>query len=100
MQLQMELDNLKESIKKLACNVKNDSKSFYEYVRSKQNVQDKVGSLERSAGNIISQGCLMAEDLNGYFSSVFTRENVNSLPVPDKSENHRPLRLTSVIFYY
>ena len=25
----------------------------------------------------------MAEDLNGYFSSVFTRENISSLPVPD-----------------
>ena len=57
---------------KLACNIKNDSKSFYAYVRSKQNVQDKVGPLEDSAGNIISQGFLMAEDLNGYFSSVFT----------------------------
>ena len=51
--------------------------------KSKQNVQDKVGPLEDSAGNIISQGFLMAEDLNGYFSSLFTREHINSLPVPD-----------------
>ena len=41
---------------KLACNIKNDSKSFYPYVRSKQNIQDKVGPLEDSAGNIILQG--------------------------------------------
>ena len=68
---------------KLACNIKNDSKSFYAYVRSKQNVQEKVGPLEDSAGNIISQGFLMAEDLNGYFSSVFTREDISSLPVAD-----------------
>ena len=26
---------------------------------------------------------LMAEDLNGYFSSVFIREDISSLPVPD-----------------
>ena len=52
-------------------------------VRSKQNVQDKVGPLEDSAGNIISQGFLMAEDLNGYFSSVFTKEDISSLPVAD-----------------
>ena len=45
--------------------------------------RDKVGPLEDSAGNIISQGFLMAEDLNGYFSSVFTREDISSLPVPD-----------------
>ena len=25
----------------------------------------------------------MTEDLNGYFSSVFTREDISSLPVPD-----------------
>ena len=25
----------------------------------------------------------MAEDLNGYFSSVFTREDISSLLVPD-----------------
>ena len=25
----------------------------------------------------------MAEDLNGYFSSVFTREDISSLPDPD-----------------
>ena len=25
----------------------------------------------------------MAEDLNGYFSSVFTREDISSLPVPN-----------------
>ena len=68
---------------KFACNIKKYSNSFYAYIRSKQNVQDKVGPLEDSAGNIISQGVLMTEDLNGYFSSVFIRENLNSLPVPD-----------------
>ena len=59
---------------KLAQNIKSDSKSFYAYVRSKQNVRDKVGPLEDNAGNITTQGCLMAEELNVHFSSVFTRE--------------------------
>ena len=85
---------------KLACNIKNDSKSFYAYVRSKQNVQDKVGLLEDSAGNIISHGFLMAEDLNGYFSSVFTKEDISSLTVADakfqgaKSDYLGPLVVT------
>ena len=39
---------------KLAQNIKSDSKSFYAYVRSKQNVRDKVGPLEDNAGNIIT----------------------------------------------
>ena len=41
---------------KLAQNIKSDSKSFYAYVRSKQNVRDKVGPLVDNAGNIITQG--------------------------------------------
>ena len=49
---------------KLAENIKSDSKSFYAYVRSKQTVRDKVGPLEDNAGNIITQGFLMAEELN------------------------------------
>ena len=46
----------------LAQNIKSDSKSFYAYVRRKQNVRDKVGPLEDNAGNIITQGFLMAEE--------------------------------------
>ena len=72
---------------KLAQNIKSDSKSFYAYVRSKQNVRDKVGPLKDTAGNIITQGFLMAEELNMHFSSVFTRENTSSLPVPETKFN-------------
>ena len=72
---------------KLAQNIKSDSKSFYAYVRSKQNVRDKVGPLKDNAGNIITQGFLMAEELNMHFSSVFTRENISSLPVPETKFN-------------
>ena len=68
---------------KLAQNIKSDSKSFYAYVRSKQNVRDKVGPLEDNVGNIITQGFLMAEELNMHLSSVFTREDTSSLPVPE-----------------
>ena len=52
---------------KLAQNIKSDSKSFYAYVISKQNVRDKVGPLEDNAGDIITEGFLMAEELNMHF---------------------------------
>ena len=64
----------------MAGNIKNDSKSFY--VRSKKKVLDKVGPLENNGGNILSDGFQMAEVLNEYFSSVFTTENISSLPFP------------------
>ena len=46
----------------------------------KQKVRDKVGSLEGSDGNIITEGLLMAENLNEYFSSVFIMEDISILP--------------------
>ena len=61
--------------------LKHDSKSFYAYVQSKQKVQDKVGPLEGIDGNIITEEFLMAENLNEYFSLVFTREDISILPV-------------------
>ena len=66
----------------MAGNIKNDSKSVYAYVRSKQKVRDKVGPLENNRGNIISDGFQMVEVLNEYFSSVFTTEDISSLLVP------------------
>ena len=49
---------------KLAQNIKSDSKSFYVYVRSKQNVQDKVGPLEAfSISSGVRQGCVLAANL-------------------------------------
>ena len=89
--------------KKLAGNIKNDSKSFYAYVRCKQKVRDKVGPLENNKGNIISDGFQMAEVLNEYYSSVFTTENISSLPVPftkfdgNKSEHLGQLFVTPEI---
>ena len=75
-----EIRKSKNLSKKLASNIKNESKSFYAYVRSKQKVRDKVGPLENNRGNLISDGFQMSE--NEYFSSVFTTEDISSLPVP------------------
>ena len=72
---------------KLTQHIKSDSKSVYAYVRSKQNVRDKVGPLEDNAGDIITEGFLMAEELYMHFSSVFTKEDTNSLPVPETKYN-------------
>ena len=56
---------------KLAQTIKSDSKSFYAYVRSKQNVRDKVGPLVDNAVNILTQQeCLMAEELHTLQFSV------------------------------
>ena len=40
-----------------------------------------------NAGDKITEGILMAEELNMHFSSVFTREDTSSLPVPETKFN-------------
>ena len=40
-----------------------------------------------NAGNIITQGYFVAEELNMHFSAVFTREDTSSIPVPETKFN-------------
>ena len=57
---------IRQSKEAMTNNITNDSKSFVciAYFRNKQSVQDKVEPLGDSARNTISQGRLMAENLN------------------------------------
>ena len=66
----------------LAKNVKDNSKSFFSYVRSKQRTKEKVGPLKDKGGEIIKDDRLAANLLNEYFSSVFTKENYTNAPLP------------------
>ena len=54
---------------------------FMRMFENKQKVQDKVGPIEGNDGYIITEGFLMAENLNEYFSSVFTRDYISILSV-------------------
>ncbi len=47
----------------------------------------RLAQVEDNVGNIITQECLIAEELNLHFSSVFTREDTSSLPVPETKFN-------------
>ena len=70
MQQQTKLESVNKTFEyKLAHNLKSHNNSFNAYVRSKQNVRDKVGPLEDNAGNIITEGFVMADELNKHFSS-------------------------------
>lgn len=69
--------------KKLAENVKQDCKSFYSYVRSKQRTRDKVGPLKNNLGKIVTDKEEAANLLNDYFSSVFTIEDCTKIPDPN-----------------
>jgi len=60
--------------KKLASNIKNDSKTFYRYVRIKSRTKDIITPLKDDRGNIVTDDGHMADILNNFFFLVFTKE--------------------------
>ena len=68
--------------KKLASNIKKDSKSFFAYIGSKQKTREKIGPLVNENGDLVTDNKESADLLNKYFSSVFTNENDTVIPQP------------------
>lgn len=60
--------------KELAYSVKNNTKRFFAYTRSKTKIKDTVSSLKDKDGNILTDDIAICDELNKYFSSVFTKE--------------------------
>jgi ribonucleases P/MRP protein subunit RPP40 len=76
------LRNARQSFEtKLAQKVKEDTKSFYSYVRSKTKSKVRVGPLVE-AGTVSSSDIEMSEAFNEYFVTVFTVEDCSVLPIP------------------
>jgi len=66
--------------RKLADNIKKDTKSFYAYVRSKAKAKINVGPLVNKDGEVISLVEDMSEEFTKFFTSVFTKEGNESIP--------------------
>jgi len=56
--------------------------AFYSYMKSKQKVKPGVGPLERNDGTCTSIDSEIADDLNKFFESTFTQEDITNMPVP------------------
>ena len=65
----------------LANGIKDNPKAFWHYVNSKLKTKVSVGSLHLDNGNVAVTDQDKADTLNIYFSSVFTKENLTSIPV-------------------
>ena len=76
---QLTKDSVQRFEQKLGDNIKHDSKSFYKYVKSKQQVKDSIGPLKGQNGEVSSDSKFMAEELNAFFASSFTLENTENI---------------------
>ena len=66
--------------RKLAENIKSDSKSFFAYVRGRSNAAKKLGPLVNSKGEVIDSSEGMSELFNEAFGKVFTKERLGDVP--------------------
>ena len=71
---------IQHSQRKLADNIKKDTKSFYAYVRRRAKAKINVGPLVNKDGEVISLAEDMSEEFNKFFISVFTKEGNESIP--------------------
>lgn len=74
----------KDFERKLAQDIKKNSKSFFKYVNGKRNVGNPVGPIRDEGGDLETEDGRCANILNNYFGKVFTREDCISIPEPVK----------------
>ena len=65
-------------------NIINNSNNFYSYVKSKQISKDKIRPLKNDRGEMIMKDEQMCTVLNDYFLSVFTKDDVEYVPIPQQ----------------
>ena len=65
---------------KIAKNIKQNPKAFYQYVASKTTKREGIAELEDNNGELTNIDKEKCEILNNFFASVFTKENDDELP--------------------
>ena len=59
-----------------------NKKPFYNYVKRKTKSRAGIGPITKDNGELATEDREVAEELNRYFSSVFTREDTTNVPAP------------------
>ena len=78
--------------RKLAKDSKSNPKLFYSYLKSKTSNRESVGPLKASNNHLVTDEKEMAEMLNNFFGSVFTREDLTIIPPCEQSNITHPMQ--------
>jgi len=63
-------------------NLQSNPKAFYSYVKSKQKIRSCNSPLEKADTSLTSDDQDVAETLNTFFESTFTRDDLFNVPSP------------------
>ena len=81
--------------RKIAKEARRKPKQFYSYIKSKTSNRQSVGPIKDDTGEIVSDNKSMAGILNGFFTSVFTKE---TFPIPEPNIKDFDSELSNVHF--
>jgi hypothetical protein len=79
--------------RELANEDKGNGRKFRNYIKQRTRSRDPVGPLITKNGTTITEDKDLAEELNNYFSSIFTKEDKENLPVKEPETDKRLDRL-------
>jgi hypothetical protein len=80
----------------LANNPDKNNHKFARYIKSKKKSRNTIGPLKTEDGKLLTQSVEMAEELNRFFSSVFTKEAPDNISVPRREEMKTDMRSVKV----
>ena len=87
-ELETEIENAQTNYEKeIIKDIKHNPKKLFGYIKSKQNVKSHINEIKISSGKILTDQKHIVDELNAYFSSVFTQDNEESVPeFPNKCQ--------------
>ena len=71
--------------RKIAKDIKSNSKAFYQFLSSKISKKDNISELKKKDGTMTESDEEKSTELNEFFASVFTKEDLNEIPELERS---------------
>jgi hypothetical protein len=80
----------------LASNPDKNNRKFARYIKSKTKSRTTIGPILTEEGTLLTSDVEMAEELNKFFVSVFTQENMESVPEAKREVIQQQMKMTQV----
>jgi hypothetical protein len=82
--------------KDLVSNADKNNQKFTKYMKSKTKSKTTIGPLITKEKTVLSENKEMADELNRFFSSVFTQEDLTSIPAAEQEPNMQRMEPVTV----
>ena len=85
------IQRAKRNLEKKLANAKggNSTKTFANYIKSKTKTKTSIGPLKNKEGKLLTENLEIANELNGFFASMFSHEDLTSMPNVHRETNEK-----------